>query len=164
MIIVLDDSESEAEASQVPSNPKTPHRRKPVPKAIISTADSSSYPSTPALRKAKALMTPTTQIKVESESTFSSPANESINDIPEFARTEWLSSFLPTFYAYLGSCADPFSVCTGKGIVKEIQDIVDIVYPTANYKVQYNTKFYSVVNVNLILIVVVNSSDHCFHV
>lgn len=154
MVIILDESESESEMPKA-SSAQAPLRRKAIPKTITPGA-SSSLPNTPAPVKKSAghpknLTDLTAHIKTESESIFRSPgaSTDSMSDLPEFARAEWLSSFLPTFYAYLGSCADPLDVCTGKGIIKEIQDIVDIVYPTSNYTVQYNSKFYSVVSSNL---------------
>jgi hypothetical protein len=71
--------------------------------------------------------------------------NPDPNDLPEFARSAWATTFLPTLYDCLGQSLDPFVI--DGDMVKTIQELVDISYPNADYRVCVSGRIYSLVTV-----------------
>ncbi|KAF8493028.1 hypothetical protein F5888DRAFT_1806464 [Russula emetica] len=61
-----------------------------------------------------------------------------ISTLPEFARTNWSTHFLPTLYDCLGCSHDPFVI--GSDIVKPIQAVVNTAYPGSGYRVLANDR------------------------
>jgi hypothetical protein len=83
----------------------------------------------------------------------SSTDSHDVNNLPEFARSAWSTLFLPTLYDCLGRASDPFVL--GADMVKVIQEIVDIVYPFAEYRVLVDDRIFTMVCVLSFLL--------CFH-
>jgi hypothetical protein len=84
---------------------------------------------------------------VGSPSTSGSPGDSDASQfLPKFARSAWVTRFLPTLYAYLGSLNKPWELSEpGSDEVQTIQMLIDIVYPQSGYKVQLNDKIYNMV-------------------
>ncbi|KAH9959509.1 hypothetical protein BGW80DRAFT_1256435 [Lactifluus volemus] len=82
---------------------------------------------------------------VGSPSTSGSPGDSDTSQfLPKFARSAWVTRFLPTLYAYLGSLNKPWELSEpGSDEVQTIQMLIDIVYPQSGYKVQLNDKIYN---------------------
>jgi len=59
------------------------------------------------------------------------------SDFPEFARTKWRSTFLPTLYEEFFSSSEPFDAfCKGSNkFIALLQDTVTRVYPDVDYEV-----------------------------
>jgi hypothetical protein len=81
------------------------------------------------------------------QATTDTPSSgDSREGLPEFARSAWVSRFLPTLYAFLGSLERPWELSEqGSDDVKEIQKLVNIVYPGSGYKVKLNDRIFSMV-------------------
>jgi hypothetical protein len=73
----------------------------------------------------------------------SSSGNSDFNALPEFARSAWSTSFLPTLYDRLGQSPDPFVIDVD--MVKAIQDVVDLAYPETDYQVRASDKIFNMV-------------------
>jgi len=75
---------------------------------------------------------------------ISAPSDHNVTVLPEFARSAWSTTFLPTLYARLGCSPDPFVI--DADMVKVIQEIVDLVYPDIEYQVQVDDKIFTMVS------------------
>ena len=85
--------------------------------------------------------------KIERASPAASHSADScdVNSLAEFAQSAWSMSFLPTLYDRLGRASNPFMI--DSDMVKVIQEIVDIVYPYADYKVSVDDRIFTMVSV-----------------
>jgi hypothetical protein len=90
-------------------------------------------------------------------------SGDSEEGLPEFARSAWVSRFLPTLYAFLGSLERPWELSEqGSDDVKEIQKLINVVYPGSGYKVTLNDRIYSMVIVAF-RITIYHSYITCVH-
>jgi hypothetical protein len=78
----------------------------------------------------------------------SSAGNSDFNSLPEFARSAWSTSFLPTLYDRLGQSPDPFVI--EADMVKAIQEMIDLAYPDTDYQVRASDKIFIMVIVYLL--------------
>jgi hypothetical protein len=74
--------------------------------------------------------------------------------LPDFARSAWSTSFLPTLYSRLGSSSNPFVL--GADMVQVIQEVVNLVYPNSDYQVRVNDRIFTLVWVSFTLFYVVD--------
>ena len=100
------------------------------------------------------LQLPNPKIERTSPAASNSGDSHDVNSLPEFARSAWSTSFLPTLYDLLARASDLFVI--DADMVKVIQNLVNIVYPYAEYKVTVNDKIF--------IMVCVSSSKFCFRV
>ena len=78
----------------------------------------------------------------------SAPASSNIiNTLPEFARSTWGTTFLPTLYDRLGRSPDPFVIDVD--MVKVIQEVVDLAYPDSDYQVRLGDRIFAQVSLYL---------------
>jgi hypothetical protein len=85
--------------------------------------------------KAKATTADSKNVKVEAKE-----GNLYSNtDIPQFMRSGWSSSFLPTLYDCLGNSEKPFNhFCKGPEIIAKIQAAIEAVWPGTDYCVTWS--------------------------
>jgi hypothetical protein len=94
----------------------------------------------------------TSKVKLEPQGTVSpAPTAEisvqDVENLPVFARTTWVTRFLPTLYHCLGSADQPWELADGdNGMVQTIQEVLDYAYPGSGYKVKHGDKFFTMVS------------------
>jgi hypothetical protein len=71
-------------------------------------------------------------------------ATADVNTLPEFARSTWGTTFLPTLYDRLGFASDPFLIDVD--MVKVIQEVVDLAYPDSDYQVRLGDRIFGQVS------------------
>lgn len=68
-------------------------------------------------------------------STLVARQSQDVRGLPEFARADWTSRFLPTLYHRFRSSDQPWKAFTkGNEMVAIIQEVVNEVYPRHKYK------------------------------
>jgi hypothetical protein len=77
-----------------------------------------------------------------------SPASD-ISTLPEFARANWSTHFLPTLYDYLGCSCEPFTI--GPDIIIPVQVVVDAAFPDSEYRVVANDRLITMVCEHLLI-------------
>jgi len=130
------DSDSEDKVKAVKARPKPTARYKQV--AAPATAPEMAMK---VKKESKAVA------KVEDDPPVIVTGSNCDDNLPQFARSAWASEYLPTVYEFLGSLEKPWELSDPKEVddVKTVQMLVDIVYPLANYKVQFNDRIYLMV-------------------
>jgi hypothetical protein len=64
--------------------------------------------------------------------------SSSVPGLPNFARANWVSRFLPTLYHRFGSSKEPWKLFTkGDNMLTIIQEVVNAVYPDSRYRVKW---------------------------
>ncbi|KAF8495421.1 hypothetical protein F5888DRAFT_1635496 [Russula emetica] len=121
-------SDSDSESEDAPTKPPAKGAKK------STTADSK------ALKVSKGKTQPEKTVKATKATKEVPVANPpfDISTLPEFARTNWSTHFLPTLYDCLGCSHDPFVI--GSDIVKPIQAVVNAAYPGSGYRVLANDR------------------------
>ncbi|KAH9979672.1 hypothetical protein BJV74DRAFT_780142, partial [Russula compacta] len=67
-----------------------------------------------------------------------------LDDLPNWAKASWSTSFLPTLYAHLSVACKPFQpYAKGSNLLVTIQEITDIVYLGSGYRVGLTDKIYT---------------------
>ncbi|KAF8488710.1 hypothetical protein F5888DRAFT_1809460 [Russula emetica] len=121
-------SDSDSESEDAPTKPPAKGAKK------STTADSK------VLKVSKGKTQPEKTVKATKATKEVPVANPpfDISTLPEFARTNWSTHFLPTLYDCLGCSHDPFVI--GSDIVKPIQAVVNAAYPGSGYRVLANDR------------------------
>ena len=82
----------------------------------------------------------------------SSSTDSVISSLPTFARTNWVSRFLPTLYHRFGSSTDPWAMFTkGDEMLSIVQEVLNAVYPNIKYRVKWGDKICTAVLFPLVL-------------
>ena len=59
-------------------------------------------------------------------------------DVPGFMGAAWASTFLPMLYDIFGCSQYPFShFSKGSEVMKNIQDVINLVWPSTGYEIQW---------------------------
>ncbi|KAF8487899.1 hypothetical protein F5888DRAFT_1639644 [Russula emetica] len=121
-------SDSDSESEDAPTKPPAKGAKK------STTADSK------ALKVSKGKTQPEKTVKATKATKEVPVANPpfDILTLPEFARTNWSTHFLPMLYDCLECSHDPFVI--GSDIVKPIQAVVNAAYPGSGYRVLANDR------------------------
>lgn len=146
MVGIIEDSDFETSAKPEPSAAlSTPAGKKSSHKLATSVSTSVVLHPSKTPKKGKIH----TQPNVPPTSIIVNPPfhnnSDPVDDLPSFARSAWKTHFLPTVYSHIGSHMRPFDAFTGQGVEKEIQTLVDLVYPNSGYTVKHGTRLYSMV-------------------
>ncbi|KAF8488593.1 hypothetical protein F5888DRAFT_1809552 [Russula emetica] len=121
-------SDSDSESEDAPTKP------------LVKGAKKSTTADSKALKVSKGKTQPEKTVKATKATKEVPVANPpfDISTLPEFARTNWSTHFLPTLYDCLGCSHDPFVI--GSDIVKPIQAVVNAAYPGSGYRVLANDR------------------------
>jgi len=121
-------------------------------------AKKSAVPKAPKVSKMKAQPEKTTKAGEPTMGGLVSTSASDILTLPEFARANWSSRFLPTLYNCLGCSREPFAISSD--IIQPVQAVVNAAYPDSGYRVVANDKFISMVCKHLLIF---TSADRCMY-
>lgn len=127
-----------------PANPKV---LGPKPGAERKPAISEVKPGKSKLHSASSKV-PKTENGIPHAANILGAATSDINTLPEFARSTWGNTFLPTLYDRLGRAPDPFLI--DADMVKVIQEVVDLSYPDSDYQVHLGDRIFALVSLLLV--------------
>ena len=139
ILSVSDDSDA------VPVKKKTTIKPKNTQKSAAITLKAKPKSNSKSKPRSASLKVPDPKIECASPAASNSADSRDVNSLPEFARSAWSTSFLLTLYDRLGHASNPFVI--DADMVKVIQDIVDIVYPYADYEVSVDDRIFTMVSV-----------------
>jgi hypothetical protein len=159
--VAVIDSASEDDSDTIPAKTS---RAKPVQKSTSLEVKSKSKPRSANLKVPKPepesaileakskprsanLKAPKSEPKIASPSAdISEAATSDINTLPEFARSAWSTSFLPTLYNLLGCSDNPFMI--DANMLKVIQEVLDYAYPECIYVIGVDDRIFSQVSLS----------------
>jgi hypothetical protein len=148
------DSASEDDVEIIPTK-KSKVKPKTVKKSATTTLEVKPIAKS---KPRSALAVPKPKLNRTSPAVDISLATSDINTLPEFARSAWSTSFLPTLYSRLGSAPSPFVIDTD--MVNAVQEAVEIVYPDSDYQVRLNDRIFTLVS--LLPLYLVSSDQRVF--
>jgi len=141
-VIILSASD---DSDAVPVKKKTTVKPKNSQKSAAITLEAKLKSNSKSKPRLANLKVPDPKIERASPAASNSADSHDVNSLPEFARSAWSTSFLPTLYDRLGRASNPFVI--DADMVKVIQEIVDIVYPYADYEVSVDDRIFTMVSV-----------------
>jgi hypothetical protein len=116
----------------------------PLPESQKSTTVDPKEPKAPKAKSQQGTLIKATKASTEVlVVTPTATESEDLSNLPEFTRAAWPTRFLPTLYTCLGCSHSPFVISLD--MVQTIQDVLDYVYPDADYRVRAGDRFYKMV-------------------
>ena len=108
----------------------------------VKSANPSTNPKPKPRGKAKMMVSSITKEPFQQTPAIPAPiggstVNQSrVTEIPAFMGATWTNMFLPTLYDIFGCLGHPFAhFSKGLEVVQNIQEVIDLVWPSSNYKV-----------------------------
>ncbi|KAH9979671.1 hypothetical protein BJV74DRAFT_888022 [Russula compacta] len=144
-INIVSSSKSDSDDTKIRDTKKTKTEAKPKPiiHRMAATA-STSAGSSKGKALAKLAKVKYEPLVVKAESIPLLLTTGTLDDLPNWAKASWSTSFLPTLYAHLSVACKPFQpYAKGSNLLVTIQEITDIVYLGSGYRVGLTDKIYT---------------------